>query len=31
MNDLLFGEPTEPQIYDTEQWHNILQDYIDKH
>jgi len=29
--DLLLGETTEPQIYDTVQWHNQLQDYIDKH
>ncbi len=29
--DLLLGETTEPQIYDTVKWHNQLQDYIDKH
>ncbi len=29
--DLLMGEITEPQIYDTVQWHEQLQDYIDKH
>jgi Fe-S oxidoreductase len=29
--DLLMGETTEPQIYDTVQWHKQLQDYIDKH
>jgi Fe-S oxidoreductase len=29
--DLLMGETTEPQIYDTIQWHKQLQDYIDKH
>jgi len=29
--DLLMGETTEPQIYDTVQWHEQLQDYIDKH
>jgi hypothetical protein len=29
--DLLMGESTEPQIYDTVQWHEQLQDYIDKH
>lgn len=29
--DLLMGETTEPQIYDTIQWHEQLQDYIDKH
>lgn len=29
--DLLMGETTEPQIYDTVQWHNQLQEYIDKH
>ena len=29
--DLLMGEITEPQIYDTVLWHEQLQDYIDKH
>ncbi|MFT5702394.1 MAG: hypothetical protein ACI8ZB_005314 [Desulforhopalus sp.] len=29
--DLLMGEPTEPQIYDTVEWHDQLQDYIDAH
>ena len=29
--DLLMGEATEPQTYDTVQWHNQLQDYIDAH
>ncbi|WP_411678852.1 (Fe-S)-binding protein [Clostridium thailandense] len=29
--DLLMYEKTEPQIYDTIQWHEQLQDYIDKH
>jgi len=29
--DLLMGETTEPQIYETVQWHKQLQDYIDKH
>ncbi len=29
--DLLMGEITEPQIYNTVQWHDQLQDYIDKH
>ncbi len=29
--DLLMGETTEPQIYDTVQWHNQLQDYIEAH
>ena len=29
--DLLLGETTEPQIYDTVQWHEQLQEYIDKH
>lgn len=29
--DLLMGEETEPQIYDTVQWHKQLDDYIDKH
>ncbi len=29
--DLLMGETTEPQIYDTVQWHKQLQDYIDAH
>jgi Fe-S oxidoreductase len=29
--DLLLSEATEPQIYDTIQWHQQLQEYIDKH
>lgn len=29
--DLLMGEATEPQIYDTVLWHEQLQDYINKH
>lgn len=29
--DLIMGETTEPQIYDTVQWHEQLQEYIDKH
>lgn len=29
--DLLMGEKTEPQEYDTIKWHEQLQDYIDKH
>lgn len=29
--DLLLGQTTEPQIYDTVQWHEQLQAYIDKH
>ena len=29
--DLLMSEITEPQIYDTVQWHEQLQDYINKH
>lgn len=29
--DLLLGESTEPQIYDTVQWHDQLQKYINKH
>jgi hypothetical protein len=29
--DLLMNETTEPQIYDTVQWHDQLQKYIDKH
>ena len=29
--DLLMGETTESQIYDTVQWHDQLQEYIDKH
>lgn len=29
--DLLMAESTEPQVYDTEKWHKILQDYIDAH
>ena len=29
--DLLMGEATEPQIYDTVLWHKQLDDYIEKH
>lgn len=29
--DLLMGETTEPQIYDTVKWHEQVQEYIDKH
>lgn len=29
--DLLFGEDTKPQVYDTVEWHKQLQEYIDKH
>lgn len=29
--DLLMGEKTEPQEYDTIKWHEQLQHYIDKH
>lgn len=29
--DLLLGEATEPQIYDTQRWHEQLQEYIDTH
>lgn len=29
--DLLMGEPTDPQVYDTVQWHEQLQAYIDLH
>ena len=29
--DLIMGEITEPQIYDTVQWHQQLQEYIEKH
>lgn len=29
--DLLMGQTTEPQIWDTVKWHEQLQDYIDKH
>jgi Fe-S oxidoreductase len=29
--DLLLGETTEAQVYDTELWHNALQEYIDRH
>jgi Fe-S oxidoreductase len=29
--DLLMGEATEPQTYDTIQWHGQLDDYIEKH
>jgi hypothetical protein len=31
MLDLLMGEATQPQIYDTVEWHNQLQQYIDTH
>ncbi|MCW6108995.1 (Fe-S)-binding protein [Clostridium sporogenes] len=29
--DLLIGQTTKPQIWDTVKWHEQLQDYIDKH
>lgn len=29
--DLIMSETTEPQIYDTVQWHKQLQNYIDNH
>ena len=29
--DLLMHEPTEPQVYDTVEWHEQLQQYIDCH
>jgi Fe-S oxidoreductase len=29
--DLLMGEVTEPQVYDTVQWHKLLDNYIEKH
>jgi Fe-S oxidoreductase len=29
--DLLMGESTDPQIYDTVEWHAQLQEYIDRH
>lgn len=29
--DLLMGETTEPQIYDTVKWHDQIQAYIDRH
>ena len=29
--DLLFKEDTQPQVYDTVEWHKQLQKYIDKH
>jgi Fe-S oxidoreductase len=29
--DLLFGEETEPQVYNTVEWHKQLQEYIDRH
>ena len=29
--DLLMDEPTEPQTYDTVEWHKQLQEYIDQH
>ena len=31
LTDLLFGETTEPQVYDTFKWHEQLQAYIDTH
>lgn len=31
MVDLLFGQPTDPQVYDTVLWHEQLQAYIDTH
>lgn len=31
MVDLLFGEPTTPEVYDTLAWHKQLQSYIDAH
>lgn len=29
--DLLFSEPTETQVFDTIEWHNMLQKFIDAH
>ena len=29
--DLLFGEPTEPQTYEPEEWHRQLDKYIEQH
>jgi Fe-S oxidoreductase len=29
--DLLFNESTDPQIYDTVKWHDMVQAYIDTH
>ena len=29
--DLLLNEPTDPQLYDTEKWHELLKDYQKKH
>lgn len=29
--DLLMGEETDPQEYDTVKWHEQLNEYIDKH
>jgi Fe-S oxidoreductase len=29
--DLLFGEDTDPQTYDPDQWHKELDDYINQH
>ena len=29
--DLLMGEVTDPQVYDTVQWHDQIQEYIDRH
>ncbi len=29
--DLLMGETTDPEVYDTVQWHEQLQAYIDRH
>ena len=31
MVDLLFGETTKPGVFDTIEWHNQLQEYIDRH
>jgi hypothetical protein len=31
MVDLLFGEPTEIGVYETEEWHRLVDDYADAH
>jgi Fe-S oxidoreductase len=31
MIDLLFGEETVPQVLEPEQWHKLVDDYIEKH
>jgi hypothetical protein len=31
IGDLLLGEETFPQVYDTEEWHRQLNEYIAEH